>query len=309
MACGFFAAGVNIVSRRDGRRLFCFGLGFSAQALIRHLRIADWYSGGTARDPEKVTALSTEGIDAVVWDGGVLSDAALNRIQAATHILISTPPSEAGDPAFAAAHQLIAEKSDIQWLGYLSTTGVYGDTGGAHVDETAQLNPSSPRSQRRVDAEAQWMSLFHDYGIPVHVFRLAGIYGSGRSPFDQIRGRQAKRINKPGHAFSRIHVDDIARVLAKSIANPKPGAVYNVCDDEPAPPAEVTAYACGLLGVEPPPLEEFEIVKERMSPMALSFWNDNRRVDNWKIREELGVKLAYPDYRSGLNAVLAEEEA
>ncbi len=297
------------MTRRDGRRLFCFGLSFSAQALIRHLRIADWHSGGTARNPQKVATLSAEGIDAVVWDGGALSDAVQSRLQAATHILISTPPGEAGDPAFAAAHQLIAEKSDIQWLGYLSTTGVYGDTGGAHVDETAQLNPSSPRSQRRVDAEAQWMSLFHDHGMPVHVFRLAGIYGPGRSPFDQIRARQAKRVNKPGHAFSRIHVDDIARVLTKSISNPKPGAVYNVCDDEPAPPAEVTAYACGLLGVEPPPLEEFEIVKERMSPMALSFWNDNRRVDSRKIREELGVKLAYPDYRSGLNAVLAEEEA
>jgi len=296
------------LTRRDGRRLFCFGLGFSAHSLIKHLRIADWQTGGTARSPEKVSALKAEGIDAVVWDGGALDEPVQTRLQAATHILISTPPGEAGDPAFAAAHQLIAAKSDIQWLGYLSTTGVYGDTGGALVDETAPLNPSSPRSQRRVDAEAQWMSLFYDFGIRVHVFRLAGIYGPGRSPFNQIRSRQAKRINKPGHAFSRIHVDDIARILAKSIANPKPGAVYNVCDDEPAPPAEVTAYACGLLGVEPPPLEEFETVKERMSPMALSFWNDNRRVDNRKIREELGVKLAYPDYRSGLNAVLAEEQ-
>lgn len=299
----------NNVTRRDGRRLFCFGLGFSAQALIRYLPVADWHTGGTARDPEKVATLKANGIDALVWDGGALDDAARRAVQAATHILISAPPNDDGDPAFAAAHDLIAEKSDIQWLGYLSTTGVYGDTGGAFVDETAPLNPSSARSQRRVDAEAQWMSLLNDHGIPVHVFRLAGIYGPGRSPFNQIRARKAKRINKLGHAFSRIHVDDIAQILAKSIANPKPGAVYNVCDNEPAPPAEVTAYACGLLGVEPPPMEAFDVVKARMSPMALSFWNDNRRVDNRKIREELGVKLAYPDYRSGLNAVLAEEEA
>ncbi len=297
------------MTRRDGRRLFCFGLGFSAQALIHHLRVADWHSGGTVRDAEKVSALTAEGIDAVLWDGGALSEAAKTRVHAATHILISTPPGENGDPAFAAAHRLIADKSNTQWLGYLSTTGVYGDTGGASVDETAPLNPSSARSRRRVKAEAQWLSLFEDHGVPVHIFRLAGIYGPGRSPFNQIRKRQAKRINKPGHAFSRIHVADIARVLAHSIAKPNPGAVYNVCDNEPAPPAEVTAYACGLLGVAPPALEDFETAKERMSPMALSFWNDNRRVDNRKIREELGVKLAYPDYRSGLNAVLSEEEA
>jgi nucleoside-diphosphate-sugar epimerase len=141
----------------------------------------------------------------------------------------------------------------------------------------------------------------------VHIFRLAGIYGPGRSVFDQIRAGRAKRIDKPGHAFSRIHVDDIARVLAASIARPKPGRIYNVCDNEPAPPAEVTAYACGLLGKDPPDLQSFDEAKQRMSPMALSFWNDNRRVDNKRILSELGVKLQYPDYRSGLQQILVEE--
>lgn len=291
------------MTRRGGKRLFCFGIGYSAQALIDQLPVADWHISGTVRSSEKVRELSARNIDAVLWDGGLLSEEAKTRLAQATHILVSVPPNEAGDPAFMAGAEIISENTQVQWLGYLSTTGVYGNTDGAAVDELSTLNPSSPRSQRRVDAEADWMNLLADFKIPVHVFRLAGIYGPGRSVFDQIRRGQAKRIHKPGHVFSRIHIDDIANVLAASIARPNPGAAYNVCDDEPAPPAEVTAYACDLLDITPPEIEDFETAKQRMTPMGLSFWQDNRRVSNRRIREELGVQLAYPDYRSGLLAV------
>lgn len=291
------------MTRRGGKRLFCFGIGYSAEALIDVLPVADWHISGTVRSAEKARELSARNIDAVLWDGGLLSDEAKALLSQATHILVSVPPNDVGDPAFLAGAENISETTDVQWLGYLSTTGVYGNTDGAAVDELSPLNPSSPRSQRRVDAEADWMNLFQDFKTPVHIFRLAGIYGPGRSVFDQIRRGQAKRIHKPGHVFSRIHIDDIANILAASIARPNPGAAYNVCDDEPAPPAEVTAYACDLLDITPPEIEDFETAKQRMTPMGLSFWQDNRRVSNRRIREELGVQLAYPDYRSGLLAV------
>lgn len=296
------------MTRRGGPRLFCFGIGFSAEALTRHLSVKDWSVCGTVRDPDKARRLMAAGIDAHLWSGEALGDNLRARLHASNHVLISTPPDENGDPVLNAAGDAIQEMPALNWLGYLSTTGVYGDTGGAWVNENAPLNPSSDRSKRRVAAEQAWMALHRDHGAPVHLFRLAGIYGPGRSAFDQIRAGRAKRIDKPGHAFSRIHVDDIARVLAASIAKPNPGAVYNVCDNEPAPPAEVTAYASALLGKDPPEMEAFDTVKDRMSAMALSFWNDNRRVDNTRIRNELGVRLAHPDYRSGLQEILTEEE-
>jgi nucleoside-diphosphate-sugar epimerase len=294
------------VTRRGGKRLFCFGIGYSAEALSELLPVTDWHISGTVRTSDKANELAKKGINAVVWDGGPLSSEAEALLSQATHVLNSVPPNDAGDPAFNAAADIIRANDQIQWMGYLSTTGVYGNTDGQPVDEMSPLNPSSARSQRRVDAEADWMSLFNDSGVPTHVFRLAGIYGPGRSAFDTIRRGQAKRIYKPGHVFSRIHIDDIANILAASVERPNPGAAYNVCDDEPAPPAEVTEYACHLLGVEPPEVEGFETAKERMTPMGLSFWQDNRRVSNRRIREELGVQLSHPDYRSGLQAVLKD---
>ncbi|MBO6518649.1 MAG: SDR family oxidoreductase [Rhodospirillales bacterium] len=295
------------MTRRGGPRLFCFGIGFSAEALINHLPVAEWTVAGTVRDPDKARQLLKTGIDAQIWSGEKPGKALVAKLHAANHVLISVPPGEDGDPVLNAAADAIRSIPSLNWVGYLSTTGVYGDTGGAWVNETADLHPSSDRSKRRVEAEQGWLRLYQDHGVPVHIFRLAGIYGPGRSVFNQIRNKRAKRIDKPGHAFSRIHVDDIARVLAASIAKPNPGAIYNVCDNEPAPPAEVTAYACGLLGIDPPPLEDFDKARERMSPMALSFWNDNRRVDNARIRNELGIKFRHPDYRSGLQEILVEE--
>jgi nucleoside-diphosphate-sugar epimerase len=225
-----------------------------------------------------------------------------------TDIVSSVPPDAAGDPVLDAHQDALVALPGVRWFGYLSTTGVYGDTGGALVDEAAPLNPSAGRSRRRVEAERRWLALTSGGArFPVHIFRLAGIYGAGRSPLDQVRAGEARRIDKPGHAFSRIHVDDIAAVLRASMARPDPGRVYNVCDDEPAEPADVVAFACRLLGRAPPPLVPFEAARETMSAMALSFWADNRRVDNSRIKRELGVTLSYPDYRTGLTAILRAE--
>ena len=158
-----------------------------------------------------------------------------------------------------------------------------------------------------MEAEAGWLDLWRGFGLPVHVFRLAGIYGPGRSAFDALREGRAQRIDTPGQVFSRIHVDDIAAVLEASIRRPRPGAIYNLCDDDPAPPADVIAFAAGLMGVAPPPLVPFEEAK--LSDMARSFYADNKRVRNDLVKSELGVTLAYPDYRSGLRAILKRERA
>ncbi len=199
----------------------------------------------------------------------------------------------------------IAALPGLRWLGYLSTTGVYGDRGGGWVDETARLLPTGERGRRRVAAEQGWLGLWHDSGVPVHIFRLAGIYGPGRSAFDALRAGTAKRIDKPGQVFSRIHVEDLARVLVASIGQPRPGAVYNVCDDDPSPPEAVVAHAATLLGMPQPPLVPFEAAE--LSPMARSFYDDNKRVSNRLIKTELGVCLLYPDFRVGLAAILADE--
>jgi len=199
----------------------------------------------------------------------------------------------------------IAALPGLRWLGYLSTTGVYGDRGGGWVDETARLLPTGERGRRRVGAEQGWLGLWHDSGAPVHIFRLAGIYGPGRSAFDAMRAGTAKRIDKPGQVFSRIHVEDLATVLVASIAQPRLGAVYNVCDDDPAPSQAVVAHAARLLGVPPPPLVPFEAAG--LSPMARSFYDDNKRVSNRLIKTELGMRLRYPDFRAGLAAILADE--
>jgi len=284
-------------------RLFCFGLGFSALALARR-RLADgWAVAGTTRSAEKAAELRAEGIAAVVFDRGQPLSA--KALAGASHLLVSIAPDDLGDPVLDCHAEQIAALPDLQWIGYLSTTGVYGDWQGAEVDETAELRGAKGRNRARIAAEAAWLALQAERGLPVHVFRLAGIYGPGRSALDAVRSGRARRIDKPGHLFSRIHVEDIATTLEASIARPRPGRVYNVCDDEAAPAAEVTAYACQLLGVEAPPLIPLERVE--MSPMARSFWQDNRLVSNRRLHEELGVTLAYPDYRAGLAAILAAE--
>jgi nucleoside-diphosphate-sugar epimerase len=269
-------------------KLFCFGLGYTALVLARRLRAEGWTVGGTVLSEAKRAALSGEGIAAELF-------AVAEVPPGTTHVLSSVPPDAEGDPVL---RRFAGRVPPVAWAGYLSTTGVYGDTGGALVDETAPLWPTGERGRRRVAAEAAWLSS----GLPVHVFRLAGIYGSGRNALEQVRAGTARRVHRPGHVFSRIHVEDIATVLAVSMARPDPGAIYNVCDDEPAEPADVVAEAARLLGRDPPPLMPYEAAA--LSPMARSFWDDNRRVSNARIKRDLGVTLAYPTYREGLAALL-----
>jgi nucleoside-diphosphate-sugar epimerase len=283
--------------------LFCFGLGYTALALGRRLVASGWVVTGTCRSTERQALLRESGFSAILFDRNRPVDTtALNGV---THLLVSVPPDAAGDPVFAQHGGDIATLAGLSWLGYLSTTGVYGDRGGGWVDETAQLRPTGERGRRRVSAEEGWLGLWHDRGVPVHIFRLAAIYGPGRSAFDALRAGTAKRIDKPGQVFSRIHVEDLANVLIASTERPRPGAVYNVCDNDPAPPAAIVTHAAELLGIEPPPLVPLEAAG--LSPMARSFYDGNKRVANRLIKTELGVTMRYPDFRAGLAAILAEE--
>ena len=272
-------------------RLLCLGLGYTARALVRWLG-SGWSITGTTRDG-----------DAAALRFDRAHPLAASQFAGVTHILVSIPPDDSGDPVLDCLAEEIAGLTSLRWLGYLSTTGVYGTRDGGWVDEASELHPTGARGARRAAAEAGWLELWQCRGVPTHIFRLAGIYGPGRSAFDALRGGTAKRIDSAGQVFSRIHVDDIAGVLLASIARPRAGAVYNVCDDEPAAPAEIVAYAAGLLGMAPPPL--VPLADADLSPMARSFYVDNKRVSNALIKRELGVVLSYPDYRSGLAAILA----
>lgn len=284
------------------RRLFCFGLGYSATRLAERLRAEGWAVAGTCRSAEKATALSARGIQSFRFDRGRPLDDARTALAGTTHLVSSVPPDEAGDAVLDHHGADVARLGSLDWVAYLSTTGVYGDRAGGMVDEDSSLEPTSARAGRRVAAEAGWLALWRERGLPVHIFRLAGIYGPGRSAFDQLRAGTARRIAKPGHVFSRIHVEDIAGALCTSLARPRPGAVYNLCDDNPAPGEEVVAFAARLLGVAPPPLIPIEAAQ--LSPMAESFYRDNKRVSNARIKRELGFRLKYPDYRAGLAAIL-----
>lgn len=281
-------------------RLFCFGLGYSALALARALTARGWSVAGTCRSEDARSALAAEGIEAHLFDRDrPLADPSA-ALAGTTHVLSSVPPDDHGDPVLDCHADAVAAL-DTNWIGYLSTTGVYGDRGGEWVDESSDLRPAGLRGRRRVEAEEGWLDLWRHHGRPVHLFRLAGIYGPGRGPFEQVRNGTAKRVIKPGQVFSRIHVDDIVQVLEASMAKPHPGAAYNVCDDEAAPPQDVIVEASRLLGLTPPPEIPFETAN--LSPMARSFYDELKRVSNRRIREELGVRLRYPTYREGLAAL------
>jgi nucleoside-diphosphate-sugar epimerase len=281
--------------------LLCLGLGYSALVLARRWQGRGLEVRGTSRDADRRAALEQQGIAAAPFDRATpLAPAFLDGV---THVLVSIAPDPQGDPALATAGDALARLSTLGWVGYLGTTAVYGDRGGDWVDEDSELRPSSPRAVARVTAEQAWLAT----GLPVHLFRLAGIYGPGRNPIRDLLDGTARRIVKPGQVFSRIHVEDIATVLEASIASPSPGRAYNVCDDEPAPPQDVVAFAAELLGVPAPP--ELPFATADLSPMARSFYMDNRRVRNTRIKSELGVRLAYPTYREGLRALLPLERA
>lgn len=282
--------------------LLSFGHGYSARALSRLLQPQGWRIIGTTRTAERAELLRKEGIEAHIWPGADLSA----QIGQATHVLTSAAPSPAGDPLLLEWRDALAAAApQLRWVGYLSTTGVYGDHAGGWVDETAPLQPATTRGQLRVAAETAWRELAVEAGLPLHIFRLAGIYGPGRGPFSKVRNGTARRIIKPGQVFSRTHVEDIAQVLAASIARPNPGTAYNVCDNDPAPPEDVIAHAAELLGLPVPPAIPFD--EADMSPMARSFYAESKKVRNDRIKDELGVELIYPDYRTGLTALLAAE--
>lgn len=280
--------------------LFCFGLGYSALALVDSLLAKGWRVSGTSRSMEKCEHLQTKGITAYLFDDNMPLLHPEEDLQDVTHILISIPPGEEGDVVLK-EHGDFLKSHLTKWVGYLSTTGVYGDHQGSWVDETTATNPSNERSKRRTLAEQQWQQT----GLPVHIFRLAGIYGKGRNIFSDIRSGKAKRIEKAGQVFCRIHVEDIVQILEHSIAKPNPGAIYNCADDEPEAQERIVAYASELLGVETPPLIPFE--EAELTPMAESFYHDCKRVRNDKIKSELGVDLVYPNYREGFVAIYASE--
>ncbi len=290
---------------REAPRLFCFGLGYSARALALRLAKEGWEIAGTTRTGETAAEIEALGFRVYRFDRGAPLAQAREALAGSSHLLSSVPPDDVGDPVLDLHGADIAACASLRWAGYLSTTGVYGDRGGGWVDEESALLPSVPRGRRRLQAEQAWSALLDDSQIALQLFRLAGIYGPGRNALATVRRGAAQRIDKPGQVFSRIHVDDIASVLAASIGRPSPGRAYNLCDDDPAAPAAVIAFACELLGRPPPPLIPFD--EAELSPMARSFYRDNKRVCNRRIKQELGVTLAYPNYRTGLQALLAGE--
>jgi len=284
-------------------RLFVFGFGYSARALAEELVPAGWRIAGTTRDPAKAAEMQRAGIEAFLF--GRSQPLQPGALAGTTHVLSSIAPDAAGDPVLDLHRAELAALPGLHWAGYLSTTGVYGDAGGAWVDEDSPLRPSHERTRWRVAAERAWL----DSGLPAEVFRLAGIYGPGRSLLDDVEAGTARHVVKPGQVFSRIHAADIAGVLAAAIARPMPGRVLNLADDEPAANAEVLLEACRLLGREPPPARSFEEAKAAMSEMGRSFWADNRRVSNARLTRDLGYRLRYPTFREGLRACRAAAPA
>jgi nucleoside-diphosphate-sugar epimerase len=281
--------------------LFSYGHGYSAAALTELLQPNGWTITGTTRNPDKALILRKTGMNCIVTPHDTLSE----DIKKSTHLLISAAPTADGDPFLRDHLQHLKDAKKLEWVGYLSTTGVYGDHEGGWVDETSQLTPATERGKARVAAEAQWIKAAKDLGLNLKIFRLAGIYGPGRGPFAKVRNGTARRIIKKNQIFSRIHVDDIAQVLMASINRPKSSQIFNVCDNVAAPPEDVIGYAAQLLGLPMPPAQDFETAQ--MTPMARSFYAESKKVKNDRIKSELGVELIYPDYKSGLTALLAAE--
>jgi hypothetical protein len=284
----------------SGESLFCFGLGYSAGFLARDVAATGWRVAGTTREPP------TGGAGEFVlhrFSRERPLAAPKEVLAGTTHLLISVPPDGDGCPALDCHGADLPALQSLRWVGYLSTTNVYGDRGSGWVDEESSVMPSGQRGRWRAKAEAGWLDLHRRSDVPVHLFRLAGIYGPGRNALEALRAGTARRVSKPGQVFSRIHVADLAATLRASMARPLPGRIYNVCDDEAAAPEDVVAFAAALLGVTPPPLLDF--ASAALSPMARSFYDDNKRVSNRRIKDELGVHLRYPTYREGLSALAA----
>ena len=287
--------------------LFVFGLGYTALQFIRLNSHRFVTVGGTVRSVEKAKAIEAKGIQAYRFDGKDFDPAIQQHLERAEALLVSAPPAEGRDPVLERFSEAIAAAPRLRWVGYLSTVGVYGDADGAWVDETTPPNPATARARQRIAAERQWLDLGASAPFAVQIFRLAGIYGPGRNALLKVADGTAKRIVKPGQVFNRIHTEDIAQVLMASIEKPSRNTIYNVADDEPGPPQDVTACAAELLGQEPPPEIAFEEADQ--TPMARAFYEDNKRVRNTRIKSELGVTLRYPTFRDGLQGLLRAGEA
>ncbi len=286
--------------------LFCFGFGYTAGALARHLAGTNFRIAGTRRTIDSPPTLAD--VHLATFDGTAATAAVRTLLVTATHVLVSTPPQASGDPVLTHFRDALARLEHLDWIGYLSTIGVYGDAGGGWVDETSPVRPVSDRGRRRADAETEWRNFGVAAGKRVEIFRLPGIYGPGRSTIDSLLAGTARRIVKPGQVFNRVHVDDIAAALARAMNMTSRGQspafdIFNVVDDEPAPPQDVVAFAADLMGLTAPPVQTFE--SATLSPMAKSFYGENKRVSNARMKSALHLQLAYPTYRDGLRGILA----
>jgi nucleoside-diphosphate-sugar epimerase len=288
--------------------LVCFGFGYSAKHFVRMFETKFTGIIGTVRDPERVAALSAKSLKGVVFDGKSATPELQGAIVEANAMLVSVPPDENGDPVLRVLGAQLNRAENLQSIAYLSTIGVYGDCGGAWVDEVTPPKPGAARSQERLAAERAWQEFGERRGIPVAILRLAGIYGPGQNALVQIASGRARRIIKPGQIFNRIHVGDIAQAIDAAFERRASG-LFNVADDEPTPPGDPIAFAAQLMGVAPPPEVAFDSAAPSMSPMALSFWQECRRVHNDKLKQALGVSLFYPTYREGLRALHASAGA
>lgn len=277
--------------------LLSIGHGFSAREFGSFVIRKGWKVIGTTRSDEKAQHLKSIGVEPVVWPGEDLSA----YISEASYILISAAPSSNGDGFLLQYEDVLKDAKHLKWIGYLSTTGVYGDHGGAWVDEDTPVNPTTMRGQHRIRAEQDWLNS----GLPVHIFRLAGIYGPGRGPFEKLRNGTARLVKKKGQVFGRIHIEDIAQALYASTQSPNPGRIYNLSDDEPAAPEVILTYAADLLGMPHPPVVDFETAD--MTPMARSFYSECKRVRNDRMKKELGITLKYPGYKEALDEILKSE--
>ncbi|HEX5379586.1 MAG TPA: SDR family oxidoreductase [Phenylobacterium sp.] len=282
-------------------RLFVFGYGFSARALMRRLGPLGWTAAATFREAGAEAGLRAAGVDPVSVDD---RDGLVRELAHAQAVLLTAPPGPGGCPALPVLVPALAQAGAFpDWIGYLSTTGVYGDRHGGWVFEDSRLAAQSVEGARRIAAERDWLEVGRGMGLTVTVHRLPGIYGPGRSALDRVREGKARRLSAPGQVFSRIHVDDLAAGLEASIARPRAGGIYNLCDDEPASNSDVVAFAARLLGVEPPPETPLDL--QALSPQARRFYAESKRVSNARAKGELGWRPAYPSYREGLAAILA----
>ncbi len=296
---------VQTIRKAQPMNLFVFGLGYSALEFINQHRNEFVSIAGTVRDEKKAQELADQDIQAIAWDGASFSDALARMISETDELIISVPPDRDGDRIVRYFHETIVKAPLLRTIVYLSTIGVYGDHDGEWVNEETVPSPANPRSQHRLRAENDWIALARAKGVSLHILRLAGIYGPGRNALETLRKGTAKRIVKPGQVFNRIHVSDIARSITACLDFPEAGSVHvwNVCDDKPTPPQDLIVHAATLLAMRPPP--ETDFANADMSDMARSFYSENKRVSNDRLKSELGVRLAYPTYREGLRALAA----